>query len=93
VINYNCLDLLGHRRLVSIPVHFARCNISAMKSTTFQQGNEIIAWITIKLQSRFAMSLTPVINKDQQLATEWVVGFEDHSELTQFVLACPYLRN
>jgi len=41
---------------------------------------------------RFYIKRQPGISQDGKLKTATYVGFEDHKELTYFMLACPHIR-
>jgi hypothetical protein len=87
MIEVNPLNILGGRRLNFLPKHFSK---SEIKLSEF--GNEIENWIETNLKSRYSLLRIPCINKDGHMKSATIVGFEDHKEITYFMLACPYLR-
>jgi hypothetical protein len=44
------------------------------------------------LKGRFSLAKMPVIDSQDKLKSSLVIAFEDHSEMTYFMLACPHLR-
>ena len=48
--------------------------------------------IKTKLKGRFYLQKTPGIGTDSKVRSVTYLGFEDHKELTYFMLACPHLR-
>lgn len=89
MIEYNYLDLINKRKLHWIPPQFAK--IRLLREDRWNQSN-IVAWIQNNLSGRFAVTDLPSINEDK-LYTDVVVAFEDHSEMTFFLLACHQLRS
>jgi hypothetical protein len=87
MIEVNPLNILGKRRLNFLPKHFSKAEI---KLSEF--GNEIENWIETNLKSRYSLLRMPCVNKDGHMRSSTIVGFEDHKEITYFMLACPYLR-
>lgn len=88
--NYNHLDVLKRRKLNYLPPHFAFSKISL--NEFFMEDDKMLNWIKGKLKGKFSLGKVPMISNDEKLKTEFVVGFEDHQELTYFLLACPYIR-
>lgn len=89
-MKYNQLDLLNERRLHFIPPHFAKNKVSEID--VYGSGEAMVSWIRAKLQGRFSVVKTPVISSNDKLKSEFFVAFEDHKELTYFILACPHIR-
>lgn len=87
MIEINPLNILGKRKLKFLPKHFVKSEIKVYESFL-----EIEHWIETNLKSRYSLLRMPCINKDGHLKSSTVVGFEDHKEITYFMLACPYLR-
>lgn len=88
MFDLNPLDVLKQRELHTLPPHFSKIKISESDSW---DGN-IEKWIKAKLKGRFCVVKSPSLEQDGRLKTITYVGFEDHKELTFFMLACPYLR-
>ena len=82
----NPLDALGIRELSFLPAHFLKTTISKHYRETVR------SWITHKLAGRFCIIDSPAINENNIVSMATFVAFENHSELTYFMLACPYLR-
>ena len=82
----NPLNALGIRELTFLPTHFLKTTISKEYHETAR------SWITHKLSGRFCIIETPAIIEKNTLAMATIVAFENHFELTYFMLACPYLR-
>jgi hypothetical protein len=45
-----------------------------------------------EIKGRYAVVKLSSIENDSKLKSAMFAGFEDHKELTYFMLACPYLR-
>jgi len=88
MIEYNYLDLLKERQMNWIPVHFGKTRI--LENEVWNQ-EKLLLWIQAKLKGRFSLVKSPMISNDK-LKSHLTVAFEDHKELTYFMLACPYLR-
>ena len=81
----NPLDVLGVRELSILPDHFVKTIVDDANH------NKVKHWIHNHLSGRFCVLTTPAINKNS-LKLSTVVAFENKSELTYFLLACPYTR-
>jgi hypothetical protein len=88
MIDYNHLDLIGERELTFIPPHFTR---TALSDRDEWNKNSFESWIKNKLHGRYCITKMPVI-ENEKLKSSLIVAFEDHSEMTYFMLACPHLR-
>jgi len=88
MFDLNPIDVLKQRKVKILPPHFAKIKIS---DGELFEGN-IEQWIKSKLKGRFAICGSPSINKEGTLESTTFVAFEDHQELTYFMLACPHLR-
>jgi hypothetical protein len=89
MIDYNQLDLIGERELSWIPIHFSK---TVLLDREEWNKDTISSWIRIKLKGRFSMTRSPEIDSQGKLKPSLTVAFEDPSELTYFMLACPHLR-
>lgn len=85
MINLNPLDVLGIRELSFLPTHFVKARINDTSR------KDIYNWIKNNLTGRFCIVRIPQITNNV-VKSELVVAFEDHKELTYFVLACPFFR-
>jgi len=90
MIEYNHLDLLKRRRLDYLPEHFLTGRIQ--EKDFFINNEKLLSWIKSNLKGRFSLVSVPMISNNEKLKSEYVVAFEIHSELTYFLLACPYIR-
>jgi hypothetical protein len=88
MIEINALDILNQRKLNYVPPQFAKTKVG----DTEWQVNDIEKWIQNTLKGRFYLCKYPGIQNDGKMKTSVIVGFEDHKELTYFMLACPHLR-
>jgi hypothetical protein len=88
MFDLNPMDVLKQRKLSILPPHFAKIKIT---DGELFEGN-VEQWIKSKLKGRFAICGSPSINKEGSLESATFVAFEDHQELTYFMLACPHLR-
>jgi len=86
MIRYNPLDILKKRKLSFMPPHFGR--VSHCDFIT----EDLIRWIDNKLEGRYSITNIPSIDSDGKLKSQTFIGFEDHKELTYFMLACPFIR-
>jgi len=88
MIEINALDVLKERKVDTAFPQFSKMKISDGE----WHLNDIESWITNKLKGRFYLQKIPNVGSDGKLKASAFVGFEDHKELTYFMLACPYLR-
>lgn len=88
MIELNALDVLNSRKVDCMPPQFSKIKVS----DTDWFDNNLEDWIKTKLKGRFYLQKTPGIAADGRVRSLTFVGFEDHKELTYFMLACPYLR-
>lgn len=84
----NALDILNRRKIDFIPRHFSKMKINDNEANVV----ETEFWIKNKLRGRYFFLKAPLVLTDGKLRSNTVVGFEDHKELTYFMLACPHLR-
>jgi hypothetical protein len=85
----NPLNVLGQRITKSMPVHFSKTNIGIID---YMKSDTVVNWINTRLKGRYCVSTEPEVDSKGQLRVATFVGFENHKELTYFILACPYLR-
>ena len=88
MLKLNALDILNHRQVESVAPHFAKIKLADVDLF----GSDVETWIRSKLVGRFYIKRQPGISQDGKLKTATYVGFEDHKELTYFMLACPHIR-
>ena len=88
MLKLNALDILNHRQVDSVAPHFAKIKLADVDLF----GSDVETWIRSKLVGRFYIKRQPGISQDGKLKTATYVGFEDHTELTYFMLACPHIR-
>lgn len=88
MLKLNALDILHRRQLDAVAPHFAKIKLA--EGDLF--GTEVETWIKTKLAGRFYIKRQPSVAQDGKLKTATYVGFEDHKELTYFMLACPHIR-
>jgi len=88
MIEINALDVLNRRKVDYIPNHFSRMKVNDSEANIV----ETEFWIKNKLRGRYFLLKIPAISHDGKLKNNTVVGFENHKELTYFMLACPHLR-
>lgn len=87
MININPLSLLKLRKLKSVAPHFAKIKLKE----DYLHIKSIDSWIEQKLSGRYFISKIPVISENT-LKSHVFIGFEDHAELSYFLLSCPHLR-
>jgi hypothetical protein len=83
----NALSTLGLRKLSFVPMHFKSCII-----TNFNDIQILDQWISYNLNSRYAIKKSYTINDNNLIVEGIEIGFEDPSEITFFMLGCPYIR-
>jgi hypothetical protein len=88
MIELNALDVLNRRKIDFIAPQFSKIKIS--EGDLF--GDDLEDWIKTKLKGRFYLQKTPGLGTDGKVRSVTYLGFEDHKELTYFMLACPHLR-
>ena len=90
MFNLNPIEVLKQRSLSVMPPHFSKIKIANQDFFNFDHSVE--DWIKSKLKGRYCIVRLPAIDSDEKFKSCNFVGFEDHKELTYFMLACPYLR-
>lgn len=88
IFDLNPLEVLKIRKMTTIPPHFSKTRIS---DSEYFDGVE--DWVKVRLKGRYAIYKAPCYDEDNKvLKTSLHIGFENHQELTYFMLACPHLR-
>lgn len=80
------LNILKKRKLSYLPLHFKCIEIE------FSSKGKIDNWVKNKLQGRYCIVNTQKINEKSRNTDLVLLGFEEDSELTYFILACPFFR-
>ena len=88
MIDLNPLEILNKRKLEYIAPHFTKTTVQDFSFV----DNEIEDWIRTKLKGRYFYTKSLGIENSSKLKNVTAVGFEDHSEMTYFLLACPFIR-
>lgn len=88
MIEMNALELLGKRKMNFMPAHFAKFKLSDRDFLVESLEN----WIRVKSKGRYFLKNHPEISSDGKIKNSVFVGFENQTELTHFILACPHLR-
>jgi len=88
MIELNPLNVIKKRKLKILPKHFSKIKINEFD---LHQG-KLENWITSKLSGRYSIVRIPTVDENNSLVINAFVGFEQHKELTYFVLACPHFR-
>lgn len=89
MLDLNALDVLNSRKINTAAPHFAKIMVN---QTEWDFDQNLESWITANLKGRYYIITQPYINDDGKLKNAKFAGFEDHKEITYFILACPYLR-
>jgi hypothetical protein len=84
----NPLNVIKKRKLSIMPKHFSKVKIQDFDLSQGKMEN----WITSKLNGRYSIVRVPVVSDSKGINVGTFVGFETHSELTYFMLACPHFR-
>lgn len=82
----NPLDLLKCRKLDYIPDYFETVDVQY----SYNIVEAIDSWIQKNLKGRYAIKRA--ITESQRLSSQIKVGFENPTEASYFVLACPLLK-
>lgn len=85
--NVNPLSVLNVRKLNFIPEHFTSKSIGYIHDIKFLNH-----WINTNLNSRYAIVKNHVIDSNNKIIENFIVGFEDPKEITVFNLACPIIH-
>jgi hypothetical protein len=90
MLEINELGVVKKRKLDIIPSHFSKFKIKyySLDNT----DDSIDDWIRVRLRNRYALLNIPAIDSNGRLSVALVVAFEDHKEMTYFMLACPHFR-
>jgi hypothetical protein len=89
-MEYNTLDLLNERQMAYIPPQFSCIQLD--ENVIFSHREKIINWIRTRLNGRYALLKSVGIDSTQRMKSSFVVGFEKPSEMTYFIIACPFIR-
>jgi hypothetical protein len=87
MFDFNPMDVLQQRSLRTLAPHFSTFTI-----TETELFNGVEDWVKTKLKGRYYICSKPAVDHSGNLRSSCVIGFEDHQELTFFMLACPHLR-
>lgn len=82
----NPLNVLGLRRLSHIPPHFAK-----ITTTKLDKKENIDIWIYQRLDSRYCIRNSYLVNQDKKLIEVLEIGVEDPKELSMLTLGCTHL--
>jgi hypothetical protein len=83
----NPLNVLGLRRLSHIPPHFAK-----MTSKNIDKIDAIDSWIYTRLDSRYCVKKSYVLDQDKKMVEVVEIGLEEPRELSMFSLGCSHLQ-
>lgn len=86
----NALDFFDVRETKSAPKHFEFCNLTPK----YNMEDSIRKWIKTNLKGRFYIGKTIVLSDKLDVTYNRCIriGFEQHRELSYFMLACPHLK-
>ena len=82
----NPLNVLGVRKLLYIPFHFARTYTENVKELS-----NIDDWIYNNLNSRYCVKKTHKLDSNNKITEMCEIGVEDPKELSMLSLGCPHL--
>lgn len=83
----NALGILSMRKLEFIPEHFTTHSIDKLIEIEL-----IECWIKFNLASRYAIKKIFLLDSNNIVIEKTNIGIEDPTEMTMFLLACPYLN-
>lgn len=84
-LKLNTLNVLHAREVFIPPSHFTYITINDLHQNSLKQ------WIYTNLNSRFYLG-TSLQLVDNKYVIQTKIGFEDHKELSFFLLVCPFLK-
>jgi hypothetical protein len=84
----NPLDVLSKRRVAYCPPHFETTNVNK----SYNLENAISEWIIENLKGRFYIGNNVDLDKSNNVKSVYTIGFENASEMSYFMLACPHLK-
>ena len=84
----NPLDVLEVRRLEFCPIYFETHEFSFR----YNIHQSIVSWIDDNLSGRYYIGKNVSIDENNAMKSSIKLGFEKPSELSHFLLACPYLK-
>lgn len=87
MLDLNPIEVLKKRQVSFLPVHFSKIKLDRSMS-----DYEIEKWIKSKLKGRYFIGNISDVGHDNKLKVFTSIAFEDHKELTYFMLACPFYR-
>lgn len=87
MIDLNPLDVLNKRKVEYLVPHFSKTKIQE-----FHFNDEIENWVRSKLKGRYFYTRSLDAEESSKLKNVSTIGFENHSEMTYFLLACPFIR-
>lgn len=82
----NPLNVLGLRKLSSIPPHFAK-----MSTKNVDRIDAIDNWIYTRLDSRYCIKKSHIV-EDKKITEMLEIGVEDPKELSMLSLGCQHLQ-
>lgn len=84
----NPLDVLESRRVTFCPPHFETTNVQK----SYNLEDAISEWIVDNLKGRYYIGNNIDLDKSNNIKTVYTIGFENPSEMSYFMLACPHLK-
>jgi|TARA_B110000259_G_scaffold32532_1_gene35831 hypothetical protein len=86
----NAFDFFAIRESKTAPKHYEFCNIAPR----YNMEDSIRKWIAHNLKGRYYIgrTLSIVENGPTAYTPTLRIGFEQHRELSYFMLACPHLK-
>lgn len=89
--DFNPLNLLRHREINFISPHFVKIKLEVVNGS-YDNYKELKKWVYDKLCGRFFIKSIPILDDFNKIKSQTYIGFEDHKELTYFILTCPFIR-
>jgi hypothetical protein len=92
------LHILGVREVTFPPAHFSYVEIGE-KTLGVSAANKLLKikiWVQLKTIGRYCIYKKPVCvsvtNNDTKRSSTTMIGFEKESDMTLFLLSCPFLN-
>ena len=83
----NPLSVLDKRRAGFCSPHFSTVDVPKR----YNLETSLVRWIDLNCKGRYYFGPNTIL-KENTLTSAYTIGFENPSELSYFLLACPYLE-
>lgn len=84
----NPLSIFDVRQSNTAQPHFVYMNIPVR----YNVEQSLIRWISSNMKNKFYIGRNLILDTDNTITAVITIGFEEHKDLSYFVLACPLLK-